>query len=97
MALTQLPEAPTVTTRSAALRLEVRAIMAQREITGQQLAAALGKSQPAISDRLRGRTSWTIDETDELEYVFGLEPGELLRRVEAVTCALRGSNPGPTD
>lgn len=41
----------------------VRGVMAERGVTQQQLAAALGfDAQTAVSKRLRGVTPWSIDE-----------------------------------
>ncbi len=72
-------------TRSAALAAEVRAEAARFGLNQGALARLLGRSQQTISDRFTGRVPWTVDETERLEEVFGLEPGDLLLRAVAAT------------
>lgn len=40
----------------------IRSALTRREITQQQLAAALGITQPQVSARLAGRVRWRADE-----------------------------------
>lgn len=83
-------------TRSEALMLEVRAAAARRGLSQKALALALGRSQQAVSDRWRGRTPWTVDDTDDLERVLQLVPGSLYAAAVR-ECARRDSNPQPSD
>lgn len=78
MAIQTITAPAPVTTRSEAIRVEVRAHLARIGVTQGQLAKALGVSQQSVSDRMRGRTPWTLDETTALEHVLGLTPGALL-------------------
>lgn len=74
------PALPAATTRTYAELVsgEVRAECARREITQRDLAKLLGMSQQAVSDRWRGRTPWSLNETERLEGVLGLARGALL-------------------
>lgn len=47
---------------SVAVAEEVRAMMARRQVRQVDMAAALHLTQPAISDRLRGRVAWSVDD-----------------------------------
>jgi transcriptional regulator with XRE-family HTH domain len=42
------------------------------------LAKALGMSQAAMSDRLTGKTPFTLDELQALADTFGVDPADLL-------------------
>lgn len=41
-------------------------------VTHETLAQALGMSRPAISDRMRGRTRWTLLEAIEIARLMGI-------------------------
>lgn len=56
----------------------VRAEMARVNITQQRLAEMVGVSQQGISDRLRGKTPFTINEVGILAPLFGMIPAELI-------------------
>lgn len=57
----------------------VRAALAARGIRQADAAAALGLSQPAVSDRMRGRTPFTLQDLERLADYLGIEPVELLQ------------------
>lgn len=79
-------------TYSEIIRGEIKAECARRDISQRGVAALLGLSQPAVSDRWRGRTPWSLNEIERLESVLGLDRGALL-----FACARRDSNPQPSD
>jgi transcriptional regulator with XRE-family HTH domain len=58
----------------------LRAEVARRRIPQEQLAARLGMSQQAVSDRLRGRVKMSVDDLGRLADLLGLQPAELLVR-----------------
>jgi transcriptional regulator with XRE-family HTH domain len=43
----------------------VRAWMARRGVRQEMLAAQMGLSRSSLSNRLRGRTGWTINDVSE--------------------------------
>ena len=45
----------------------LRKWMAHERVSQTRLGSLLGLSQDAISDRMRGRTSWSLAEIDRLE------------------------------
>ena len=49
-------------TTGEGVALEVRAWMARKALTQQQIAVIVGESQPWVSDRLRGRVALTVDD-----------------------------------
>lgn len=71
------PAAPS-TTYSELMRGEVKAECARRDLNQRGLAALMGMSQQAVSDRWRGRTPWALNEIELLESVLGLTRGALL-------------------
>jgi transcriptional regulator with XRE-family HTH domain len=62
-----------------AVAAAVRAELARRGLRQQAVALALGLSQPAISDRLRGRTPFTLDDLERLARLLDIDPAELLQ------------------
>lgn len=54
------------TDKDAATADEVRAAMARKRKTQNDVAGELGLSRQAVSDRLRGRTPWTVSEIHQL-------------------------------
>ena len=65
-------------TTSVQAGAEVRAWMARLGIRQKDLAVALGVSQGPMSDRLRGKTSFSIDELATIAGEFDISLGELL-------------------
>lgn len=57
---------------------EVRAWRAKRNMSQQQLARALGISQPQVSSRLRGATPITLDEIETFARIFGTTADAIL-------------------
>ena len=58
----------------------IRAEAARRGIRQADMAERLGISQPAMSDRYRERTPWSLDETEKVAELLGLELGDLTAR-----------------
>lgn len=46
--------------------------------TQQRVADLLGVSRPAVADRMRGRTRWTVEDVARLSRELGLTPDELI-------------------
>lgn len=73
-----------MTNSAAAAAVAVREALRARGIHQQEIAPVLGLSQPAVSDRLRGRTPFTLADLDRLAAHLGvtvpqlLEPPQLL-------------------
>lgn len=57
---------------------EVRAWMGRQQVTGEALAAGLGTSGTFVSRRLRGRTSFNVDELDAIAVLLGVPVGDLV-------------------
>lgn len=73
-----IPAPPISTTLSEALRENLRAEMARREVSQASLAAALGITQQAYSRRMRGLVPFDVTELDRIASLLGLDPRELL-------------------
>jgi transcriptional regulator with XRE-family HTH domain len=58
--------------------LNIRAGMARAGVNQTQLAEALGMRQAGVSDRLRGRVPWTVDQLVTVADVLGCRPSQLL-------------------
>jgi UDP-N-acetylglucosamine 1-carboxyvinyltransferase len=58
-------------------RKNLRAAMRRRGMTQQQLADAVGTSQPAISRILSGRESLTLDRAERIAVAVGISLSEL--------------------
>lgn len=58
----------------------VLAELAWRRVSQRQAARALGISEQAFSDRVRGRTRLTVDDLERLAELLDVEPGELVTR-----------------
>jgi len=67
----------------------IRAEQARKGWTQAQLAEHMGMTRQAVSERSRGGTPWTLNETERAARLFGLPFKEL--------CAIRDSNPEPAD
>ena len=65
-------------TLSTSVSANIRAEMARRGLGQRDLADALGLSRPAISNRLIGKTPWTVDELEIVAQGLGVEPASLL-------------------
>lgn len=65
---------------------EVRAQMARIRMTQTALAVVLGLPQSAVSNRLRGKVSFSVDELELVAGALGVHPASLLG----------GDGPSPT-
>ena len=65
---------------SQVVAANVRAQAAMRGWTQREMCRRLGMTPVMMSDRYRERTPWTVDETQKLADLFGIEVGELLAR-----------------
>lgn len=63
---------------AAAASAAVREALRARGIRQSDAARVLGLSQPALSDRLRGRTPFTLADLDALAAHLGVTVAELL-------------------
>ena len=88
MGMNAVDIAPAVTL-SDVVRANIRAEAARRGWNQTDLAGRMGMDRAAVGYRYRGRTPWTLDETERAARVFGLPFAEL--------CAIRDSNPEPAD
>lgn len=66
------------TTLSVVVADNVRLVCARRRITQVEIAAALGMSKMAISDRFRYITPWTLDDLGALSEFLEVPVGVLL-------------------
>lgn len=106
-----ISEEPMSSTRKAAINREVKAWLVRRDLKQSDLAAGIGLTQTGVSKRLSGRVPFTIEElllvADFLEITLGELLGETIlsekgprpavRDEGDEECALRDSNPEPTD
>jgi hypothetical protein len=60
---------------ASAIRFEA----ARRGLSQMQIAAELGLSRAAVSDRFRGRTAWTLDQVGVIAQLFGCDPAVLVK------------------
>jgi len=74
-----VPQTPT-----AAVGANVRAEMARRKVSQQQIAAALNLSQAAISKRLAGVVPWDVNELVTVATALEVPLSTLLDTSEAV-------------
>lgn len=56
----------------------IREAVRRSPLTQTEIGSHLGLSQPAISDRLRGRTRWTAEEVRRLARLLDTTVDELL-------------------
>ena len=66
-------------TLSQVVARNVRALMAVRAVTQMQLADVLGLSQTGISNRLRGKTPFDVNELGAIASAFNVAPGDLVK------------------
>lgn len=59
---------------ASAIRYEA----ARRGLSQIQIAAEVGASRAAVSDRFRGRTAWTLDQVGVIAQLFGCDPAVLV-------------------
>lgn len=64
---------------------EIRSILARRQMSGAQLAARVGRSQTYIARRLRGDSSFTANDVEDICKVLGQDLADFL------TAAVRAS------
>jgi len=69
----------TKTDTRQAIAAEVRAALARKQIKQSDLAEAVGMSQAALSERLRGHRAFNTDQLADIAGVLGLDLYELLR------------------
>ena len=62
-----------------AVSAQVRSAMALRQVSGAQLASRTGRSQSYISKRLRGESSFTANDAEDICEVLGVDLLDLLR------------------
>ena len=63
---------------SAIVATNVRAEAARRGMSQSALARAIGKSQPTVNERWRGKVAWQLDELAAVAEVFGISVTGLL-------------------
>lgn len=59
---------------AAAIRFEA----ARRGLSQMQIAAEVGLSRAAVSDRFRGKTAWTLDQVGVIALLFGCDVAVLV-------------------
>jgi transcriptional regulator with XRE-family HTH domain len=59
---------------------EIRAALARSQVRQSELAAAIGMSQAALSDRLRGNRAFDTDQVTKIADYLGLDLIELFTR-----------------
>lgn len=65
----------------------VRRALKDRGLSQAAAGAAIGMSQPALNDRLAGRTPWRLDELDEMADLLAVPLGALLVGIHAEAVA----------
>jgi len=60
---------------AAAIRFEA----ARRGLSQMQIAAEVGLSRAAVSDRFRGKTAWTLDQLGVIAQLFGCDVSVLVK------------------
>ncbi len=69
---------PHVADLTTAIAASVHEVLRARGIQQRQIAPVLGLSQPAVSDRLRGRTPFTLADLDRIAEHLGVPVARLL-------------------
>jgi hypothetical protein len=72
---------------AAAIRFEA----ARRGLSQGQIAAEVGLSRAAVSDRFRGRTPWTLDQVGVIAELFGCDPAVLVNEPRKPTRDVAGN------
>lgn len=68
----------TATTLSGRVAANIRAELARKSFTQEQLATHLGVSRSSLNQRLGGRTALDLDEIEKIAKALGIEPARLL-------------------
>lgn len=66
-------------TINQAVSAKVRAILAERRLTGVWLARQIGMPKSTLARRLAGEQPFTADELVRIAEILGVEPSDLLR------------------
>lgn len=73
-----------------AVSLEVKAMIADREMSDDEAADAFGMSKPLLRSRLSGFSHWRLDELRKIADGVGADPAETLQRLSGlITLAVR--------
>lgn len=67
------------TTSRGDIAANVRAELARKQLEQKDIAAALGKSNAAISERMNARLSWRIDELQAIAQLLDVTLDQLLQ------------------
>ncbi|NWN87266.1 MAG: helix-turn-helix transcriptional regulator [Micrococcaceae bacterium] len=108
--MTIINESSLSSTRKTEINREIKAWLVRRDLKQTDLGEGIGLTQTGISKRLSGRVPFTVEElllvADYLEITLGELLGESVlnkkgprpaMQDEGEECALRDSNPEPTD
>lgn len=71
MSVTSSP--PETTTTTERVNVEIRVVMARRDITPVTLAESAGIPYPQLWRRLKGRVAWNVEELTEVAAALGLD------------------------
>lgn len=73
--------------------------IASRRITRAKLAAGLGVSGSLISQKIKGRTSWTLEDVEKAGRYLNIEPAWFLREHDVTGAVVGpvGLEPRPAD
>jgi transcriptional regulator with XRE-family HTH domain len=63
----------------ARVAANIRAELARNDVTQVQVAAALGITQQAVSQKLSGRRPFSLDDVEVIAPMVGMAPDELVR------------------
>ncbi len=69
-------------TTSESIGRKLRGLMAERSTTQKELARELGMTQQALSSRIRGLTSFSVDELVNIARVLDVDAAGLVAAVE---------------
>jgi transcriptional regulator with XRE-family HTH domain len=103
MTVHTLPRRPEPASLQEVITRVVRFLMTDFGRTQANVATALGVSQPQVSQRLLGKTAWSIEDLDRLSAYFGVTVAELVGGRPMIgdpgggERARRDSNPQPSD
>jgi hypothetical protein len=68
----------------------VNILLAYRGLSARQLASKIGLSPQKFSDRMNGRSRFTLEEAEQMAAVLGVGPGVWFDEPEAVMAYLSG-------